>query len=153
MSVSTVPSEQSGNEIAPRLVIEYLNNSAIIVFTVCALPSRELVDVWHETITDYAHQRTDNRHFIMYDLSKLKNFQLTPYLREQLTATAKQNSDVIGRCAVILPHNPLIRMIIQLFVRRDTARLQPNLTTKVYGKRDLGLAWIQQALTDMPHLS
>lgn len=146
-SPSSIP-QGSVQEIAPGLTCEYLDDGQIIIITAYKTPSRELVDLWQQTISEYAHNRHDKRHYIVYDLSNVKNFPLTPYPRQRLIETAKQNKDVSGCCAVILSRNSFIRSILQLFIARDSARTQPNLKIKIFGKRDLGIAWVQQATTN-----
>lgn len=142
MSLSTSEPYGSVQEIVPGLTCEYLDEKGGIIITAYKTPSRELVDLWQQTITEYAQNRDDKRHYIVYDLSNVKNFSLTPYLRQRLLETAKQNKEASGRCAVILSHNSFIRIILQLFIARDSARSQPNLKTKIFGKRDLGIAWV-----------
>lgn len=132
--------------VATPIAIEKLHDEKLWIIQAFSMePST--VDAWESAVRSYIQSVSPSTdRFLVYDLTPIAKLGFTSYMRQRTTALAKDNGDATGCVAIILNLNPTIRYLFEPFLRFTGARLQPNLTVKLFGERQAAIDWVSETL-------
>jgi hypothetical protein len=107
------------------------------------------IDAWEAAVRAYIQHfnHADNR-YLIYDLTAVPKVGFTNYMRERVTALAKDNPKAIGRVGIVMNINPTLLFIFEPFVRLTGSRYQPHLQVRFFNQRQEAFQWVAAALPE-----
>lgn len=127
------------------VTVERLHNNKMWIITFTTL-SREMIDIWVDHVRDYRTQQEGTQRYLVYDVSPIKNMGFTNYLRQRSKQLTEEDRDAVGRVAIVIAVNPMVRYLFQMFVEVISQRTQPNLGIKIFNDRHQGIDWVEEGL-------
>ncbi|MBC8170278.1 MAG: hypothetical protein H7X77_01340 [Anaerolineae bacterium] len=107
------------------------------------------VDAWEAAVRAYIqHVNHAPERYLVYDLLPVENLGFTSYMRQRTTTLAQDNRDAMGRVAVVMNINPMLRYVFEPFFRLTGSRLQPHLDVRLFGNRDEAVNWVASSLPE-----
>ncbi len=105
------------------------------------------IDAWEAAVRAYIqHFQNANDRFLIYDLSAVPKLGFTTYMRERVTALAKDNPAAVGRVGIVMNINPTLLFIFEPFVRLTGSRYQPHLHVRFFNQRQEAFQWVVAGL-------